>query len=108
MCVPALPLADLYEGCKTAIERKGGEVILRAPVRELRIENDALAAVQFDAGRQETADAYVFAVPHTVFAELLPADVKQKSAFFQNLANLKYDPITGVHFCFDREVMKEP
>jgi squalene-associated FAD-dependent desaturase len=108
MGVPAVPLADLYEGCKTAIERKGGEVVLRAPVREVRIENDALAAIKFDAGREETADAYVFAVPHTVFAELLPEEVKQKTAAFQNLDYLKDSPITGVHFWFDREVMKEP
>jgi squalene-associated FAD-dependent desaturase len=107
MGVPAVPLADLYEGCEAAIERKGGEVALRAPVRELRIENDALAAVKFDAGREETADAYVFAVPHTVFAELLPEEVKQKNAVFQNLDNLKDSPITGVHLWFDREVMKE-
>jgi squalene-associated FAD-dependent desaturase len=108
MGVPAVPLADLYEGCKTAIERKGGEVVLRAPVRGLRVENGALAAVQFDAARQESADAYVFAVPHTVLSELLPAEVKQHNAAFQNLANLKDAPITGVHFWFDREVMTEP
>jgi squalene-associated FAD-dependent desaturase len=108
MGVPAVPLADLYEGCKTAIERKGGEVVLRSPVRGLRIENGALAAVQFDAGREEAADAYVFAVPHTVLTELLPEDVKQTNATFRNLANLKDAPITGVHFWFDREVMKEP
>jgi squalene-associated FAD-dependent desaturase len=108
MGVPAVPLADLYEGCRAAIERKGGEVLLRAPVRGLRVENGALAAVQFDAAREETADAYVFAVPHIVLSELLPEDVKQKNAAFQNLANLKDAPITGVHFWFDREVMKEP
>jgi squalene-associated FAD-dependent desaturase len=108
MGIPAVPLANLYEGCKAAIERKGGEVVLRAPVRELRIENAALTAVKFDAAREETADAYVFAVPHTVFAELLPEEVKQKNPAFQNLGNLKDSPITGVHFWFDREVMKEP
>jgi zeta-carotene desaturase len=108
MGVPAVPLADLYEGCKTAIERKGGEVVLRTPVRGLRIENGALSALQFDAGREETADAYVFAVPHIVLSELLPEDVKQKNAAFQNLANLKDAPITGVHFWFDREVTQEP
>src|SRR5256885_14626791 len=29
MGVPAVPLADLYAGCKAAIEHKGGEVVLR-------------------------------------------------------------------------------
>src|SRR5438477_35018 len=33
MGVPAVPLAELYDGCRIAIEQKGGEVTLRAPVR---------------------------------------------------------------------------
>jgi squalene-associated FAD-dependent desaturase len=108
MGVPAIPLADLYEGCHAAIKRKGGEVTLRAPVRGLRIENGALSTILFDGGREETADAYVIAVPHSVFAELLPQNVKQKDAAFSNLSNLKDSPITGVHLWFDRVVMTEP
>jgi squalene-associated FAD-dependent desaturase len=108
MGIPAVALADLYDGCRVAIERKRGEVVLRAPARALRIEDGALSAVQFDGGREEIADAYIFAVPHAVFAELLPEEVKRKNAAFQNLDNLKDSPITGVHLWFDREVMKEP
>ena len=33
MGVPAVPLAELYDGCKVEIERRGGEVNLRMPVR---------------------------------------------------------------------------
>jgi squalene-associated FAD-dependent desaturase len=108
MGVPAIPLADLYEGCHAAIKRKGGEVTLRAPVRGLRIENGALAGILLDGGREETADAYVIAVPHSVFAELLPEDVKRGDAVFSKLSNLKDSPITGVHLWFDRIVMTEP
>ncbi len=105
--VPAVPLAQLYDGCKSAIEQKGGEVNLRATARSLRIENDVITAVQFDAGREERADAFILAVPHTAVAGLLPDEIKRNSAF-RNLAMLKTAPITGVHFWFDREVMKEP
>lgn len=108
MGVPAVPLAELYDGCQAAIEHKGGEVMLRAPVRGLRIENGAIAAVQFDEGREETADAYVFAVPHSAFAELLPQSARHNDAAFANLGKLKVAPITGVHFWFDRAVMAEP
>jgi squalene-associated FAD-dependent desaturase len=108
MGVPAVALADLYDGCRIAIEGKSGAVVLRTPARALRIEDGALAAVKFDGGREETADAYVLAVPHTVFSDLLPEEVKQKDAAFKNLDHLKDAPITGVHFWFDREVMKEP
>jgi len=47
-------------------------VLLRAPVRGLKIEKGEIAAVRFDEGKEETADAYVFAMPHTALAELLP------------------------------------
>src|SRR5207245_1277627 len=97
-----------YDGCKSEIERRGGEVILRAPVRGLKIENGALAGIRFDEAREESADAYVFAVPHTALAELLPESVKQGDPSLANLDKIKVAPITGVHFWFDRQVMDEP
>ena len=108
MGVPAVPLANLYDGCKSEIERRGGEVILRAPVRGLKIESGELAGIRFDEGREETADAYVFTVPHTSLAELLPESVKQSDPSLANLDKIKVAPITGVHFWFDRPVMDEP
>ena len=106
--VPTVPLASLYDGCKSEIERRGGEVILRAPVRGLKMESGELAGIRFDEGREESADAYVFAVPHTALAELLPQSVKQSDPSLTNLDKIKVAPITGVHFWFDRTVMKEP
>jgi zeta-carotene desaturase len=108
MGVPTIPLAELYDGCKAEIERRGGEVVLRAPVRGLKMENGELAGIRFDEGREETADAYVFALPHTALAELLPESVKQSDPSLANLDKIKDAPITGVHFWFDRTVMNEP
>jgi len=108
MGVPAVPLAELYDGCKTFMEGKGGEVQYRSPVRSLRIENSAINGVKFDNEREESADAYIFAVPHTAFAELLPPATRDSDMVFRNLQNLKDAPITGVHFWFDREVTSEP
>src|SRR6266850_6819961 len=108
MGIPAVPLANLYDGCKAEIERRGGEVNLRAPVRGLKIESGEIAAVRFDEGKEETADAYVFAVPHTALAELLPESVKQSDPSLLNLDKIEVSPITGVHFWFDHQVMKEP
>jgi len=107
MGVPAVPLANLYDGCKSEIERRGGEVVLRAPVRGLKIENGELAGIRFDEAREESADAYVFAVPHTALAELLPESVKQSDPSLTDLDKIKVAPITGVHFWFDRQVMTE-
>jgi squalene-associated FAD-dependent desaturase len=108
MGVPSVPLAALYDGCHIAIEKKGGEVILRSPVRSLRFENGVLAAAIFDGGREESADAFVLAVPHDQLSELLPAEMRGLNPSLAHLENFKVSPITGVHFWFDRQVTTEP
>jgi len=108
MGVPEVALADLYDGCRLAIERKGGEVNLRSPVRKIVAENGAIRSVQFDSGREETADAYIFALPHTAMAELLPDHAAEIDPSLAHLDNIKDASITGVHFWFDRQVMTEP
>jgi squalene-associated FAD-dependent desaturase len=108
MGVPAVPLAELYDGCKLEIERRGGEVSLRMPVRTIHFQAGGIEGVEFDGGRLEAADAYVFAIPHDALADLLPGEVKQQEPSLAHLDNIKASPITGVHFWFDREVMREP
>src|SRR5438270_4803745 len=41
MGVPIVPLATLYDGCKTAIEEKGGEINLRSPARQFQMQAGA-------------------------------------------------------------------
>jgi len=108
MGIPSVPLAELYDGCRIAIEKKGGEVILRSPARSLFFKNGTLAAVQFDGDREETADAFVLAVPHDKLNELLPDEIRAANPSLAHLEKFKVSPITGVHFWFDREVTKEP
>jgi len=108
MGVPAVPLAELYDGCKAEMEKRGGEVNLRMPARAIRIENGAVAGVAFDGGRVETADAYVFALPHQAMAELASEEMQRLEPGLAQLGKIGVAPITGVHFWFDREVMREP
>ena len=108
MGVPAVPLAELYDGCKLEIERRGGEVSMRMPVRAIHLRDGGIDDVEFDGGRLETAEAYVFAIPHDALADLLPDEVKRQEPSLAHLENIKASPITGVHFWFDREVMREP
>jgi len=108
MGVPAVPLAELYDGCRIAIEKMGGEATLRAPVRGIRFENGALTAVQFDNSREESADAYVFAIPHNALDALVPPEIKAANPALASLDKIKVSPITGVHFWFDRPVTAEP
>ena len=108
MGVPAVALGDLYEGCRASIEKKGGEVIFRSPLRGLRIENGKMAATLFDGDREESADAYVLALPHQTLSDLLPESVKRTDTALGNLDKIIDAPITGVHFWFDRQVMTDP
>ena len=108
MGIPTVPLAELYDGCKAEIEKRGGEVTLRAPIRAIHVQNGAVEKLEFDGGRMESADAYVFALPHEALLELLPEEAKRQEPAFEKLGKIRVSPITGVHFWFDREVMREP
>jgi squalene-associated FAD-dependent desaturase len=108
MGVPVVELGALYEHCRTAIERKGGEVNLRVPLRGLRFEGNRLKSVVFDEGREEMADAVVLALPHGTLDELLPEEVKRDNPELAQIGRIEDAPITGVHLWFDREVMSEP
>jgi len=106
--VPSVPLAELYEGCRIAIEKKGGEVILRSPLRSLHFENGSLKGAIFDGGREESADSFILALPQDRTAELLPKEIRFANPSLAHLDKFKVSPITGVHFWFDREVTHEP
>lgn len=106
--IPAVPLADLYDGCRDAIARRGGEVRARAGIREICLSSDAAVAVRLDDGSQLAADFIVAALPHDALLELLPPAVADREPAFANLRRLEVSPITGVHFWFDRAVMTEP
>ena len=107
MGVPMVELGTLYEFCREAIEKKGGEVTFRSPVRNLRFEGNELKSAVFD-DREERADAFVLALPHEALDELLPEAVKRANPELAHLAKIKDAPITGVHLWLDREVMREP
>jgi squalene-associated FAD-dependent desaturase len=108
MGVPIVPLAELYAGCQVAIEARGGEVNLRTPVRALVADGTSIAGVQFDNAREESTDAYIFAVPQDAIVELMPDSIRRAESSLGNLHKIKVAPITGVHFWFDRQVMDEP
>ena len=108
MGVPSVPLSELYDGCRTAIEKKGGEVTLRSPARSLRFEGGALRAAIFDGAREETAESFILALPQDRTAELLPKEVRFANPALNHLEKFKVSPITGVHFWFDRQVTHEP
>jgi squalene-associated FAD-dependent desaturase len=106
--IPRVPLGDLYDGCREAVENKGGEVLLRAGVRGFLVRNGTVVGVEREDGSTETADYYLAAVPQDILPELLPQEVVDREPAFSNLRKLRTSPITGVHLWFDRRVMTEP
>ncbi|MGD0907384.1 MAG: hydroxysqualene dehydroxylase HpnE [Candidatus Acidiferrales bacterium] len=106
--IPRVPLGVLYDGCKDAITKRGGDVQLRAGVRGFVVASGRVEGVEREDGSVETADYYVAAVPQNILPGLLPSDVVEREPVFSNLSKLRSSPITGVHLWFDRPVMTEP
>lgn len=106
--IPAVPLGELYNGCRQASERRGGEVRTRAGVAEIHASETRVTQLLMEDGSAMTADFYVAAVPHDVLLSLLPLSLIQRDPAIGGLHNLRSSPITGVHFWFDRPVMSDP
>jgi zeta-carotene desaturase len=106
--IPSVPLAELYAGCRSAIEQRGGEVRARAGVREIHTNEDRVTGLLMDDEATLTADYYLAAVPHTALLSVLPLSFIKRDDAMAGLHNLRTSPITGVHLWFDRPVMAEP
>ncbi|MFZ3332160.1 MAG: hydroxysqualene dehydroxylase HpnE [Candidatus Acidiferrales bacterium] len=106
--IPTVPLAELYEGSRDGIIRRGGEVELRRGIREIRVRDNRFQAAVLDDGTEISADACIAAVPHDVLMDLLPPQCAEPDAPLEGLRHIKTSPITGVHLWYDREVMSEP
>ena len=81
--VPAVPLAELYDGAGSTVR-----VHLREPVERIDPASDE-------------ADVYISAVPYDRVSALLPE-------LALNVEPFEHSPITGVHLWFDRPVTELP
>ena len=106
--IPTVPLADLYEGSRDGMIRRGGEVELRRGIREIRVRENRFQSAVLDDGTEITADACVAAVPHDVLLDMLPQELSEPDGPLEGLRHIKTSPITGVHLWYDRQVMAEP
>ncbi len=106
--IPSVPLGELYEGCRAAIEQRGGEVRTRAGVQEIHTSEEEVTELVMDDGSTLAADFYLSAVPHDVLLGLLPLSFIKRDETIAGLHNLRTSPITGIHLWFDRSVMSEP
>ena len=105
--IPAVPLAELYDGCRDAIRARGGTIRERAGVRQLVLRDAEIEGVLLDDGSRVTADFYLSALPHEALLGALPPAAAAQPPF-SGLSGLRVSPITSAHFWFDRAVMEEP
>jgi squalene-associated FAD-dependent desaturase len=106
--IPSVPLSELYEGCRAAVERLGGEVRLRSGVREICMNGNHFAGAMLEDGSAVAADACIIAVPHQTLPGMLPKGTMQSETILGSVTHFRTSPITGVHLWFDRTVMREP
>jgi squalene-associated FAD-dependent desaturase len=106
--MPSVPLAQLYDGCLSSVEKRGGEVRTRCGVREIRVRENSFAGVMLEEGTEITADACVLAVPQDSLPDLLPTEITELGGILEGVHHLRTSPITSVHLWFDRRVMEGP
>jgi squalene-associated FAD-dependent desaturase len=101
MGVPAAPLSEIYGRAGNYIEERGGEVLLRASVESLAV-NESTVILRAN-GEEIESDYVVLAAPFQEAMKLLPQST-DGDALRAQTGELKTVPITGIHFWFDREV----
>ncbi len=108
--IPTVPLADLYDGCRDAVEARGGSVKTRAGVQCIEVDPSGtqFRGVLLEDGSILHADACVAAVPHSVLLGIVPKEMSSPGGALDGVDHIKTSPITGVHFWYDRNVMAEP
>jgi uncharacterized protein with NAD-binding domain and iron-sulfur cluster len=67
-----------------------------------------MKSIIFDDGSEETADAFVMAVPQSAVLDIIDLALAASDGNFVGLQHLHDTPITGIHLWFDRHVMDEP
>src|SRR5882724_10823644 len=76
MGIPAIPLSDLYAAGAGYIQARGGEVLLRASIENVAVED---SHVRLKTAQGEVvADAVVVAVPWDIAFKLLPETLRPK------------------------------
>jgi squalene-associated FAD-dependent desaturase len=107
--LPSVPLGRLYgEELRNWLDNHRVRIQLNTAVREFKINGDRVEGLELRQGTSLTADWYIAAVPFERLLDLLPVEVIQSHAEFQNLKHLETSPITSVHLWYNRPVTELP
>lgn len=106
--IPKVPLDDLYgDHLLRWLQRQGGAVSLKTPVRRVVIDGDRATCLELRNGRRLEADQFVLAVPHRAVNGLLPESLLA-SPQLCGIRRLQSAPIAAVHLWFDRPITSLP
>ena len=94
----SVPLAELYEGCREAVARRGGQVRLRCGVRQIRIRDGRFECAVLEDDSEVTADACIAAVPHNALLGLLPKEMGESGGALEGLRKIRRRPLRACIF----------
>jgi hydroxysqualene dehydroxylase len=101
--VPRVPLMDLYEPARRAIEAAGGSVLTGVSAAEATADR-----VTAKSGEEFSADRVICAVPFERVRSVLGDAAVDADPVLAGLDGLTHSPILGVHLTFDRPVLTVP
>lgn len=107
--VPKAPLGILHTlPAIRYLKDRGGKVRLKTIVEKIHFDEGRVSGVSLQNGERLQADAYVSGLQFDLLLKLLPAEVKEGVAYWENLSRLELSPIAGVQLWFDREIECPP
>ena len=107
--LPAVPLGRLYgQELQEWLGRHNVQVRLQTGVARMKVDQERVAGLEFRQGEAVESDWYICAVPFDRLLDLLPAEIVERHACFNQLRQLEISPITSVHLWFDRAILHLP
>lgn len=103
--VPCVPLGVLYTQPTLAyLKQRGGCVRLKTTVDRVEVRDGRVVGVILNNGERVEADYYVSALQCDLLLKILPQEVTRGIPYFENLKQIEFSPIIGVHLWFDRTI----
>jgi squalene-associated FAD-dependent desaturase len=107
--LPAVPLGRLYgQELQDWLRRHNVQVRLQIGVARMKVDHMRLTGLELRQGETMESDWYICSVPFDRLLDLLPAEIVERDACFNQLRKLETSPITSVHLWFDRAILDLP
>jgi squalene-associated FAD-dependent desaturase len=107
MLVPRVGLSELFvEPSVSYLRSRGGEAKTNCGVEEVLCERERVAAVRCSDGVTRGAKAFISAVSHYAFSDLLASNEQMSAKLSHTAAALESSPIVTINLWLDRKVFE--